>query len=236
MQGRARDYGKPKTQADPSKDWGVQLRRRLISSTPETSQGMMGSEARAQRVSKLNASERPFAAGQEARVWLDEASIPIEGSGASLSSLYGLPEGYSPIRAGFTSDVAFDQAAEQQTRQYVASLFTDLSGTQRPFAAGEAAKGWLEEASSPLERPAASSDLASFYEGPSQMAISANKSFDATAEQQTRQYLKGLARDRDTPKGPFAAGNDAPGWLEAASSFRVRIHLLQGDLSSHLKH
>ena len=202
------------------------MRRRLISGAPETLQSMLGPEARAQRVSKLGAAERPFATGQGAKAWLDDASIPIEGSGASLSSLYGLPEGYRPPQAGITGDVKIDQAAEQQTKQFLAGISRGGNAAQRPFAAGEGAKGWLEEASSPLDRPAASSDLASFYGSPSQTGFSGSKSFDAMAEKQTRQYLKGLARDRNIPKGPFAAGNDAPGWLEAASSFRVRIQLL----------
>ena len=221
-QGSLLKIGQPNVSADPSKNWDVQLRRQLISNVPETSQSIMGPEARAQRVSKLSASQRPFAVGAGATAWLEEASIPIEGSGASLSSLSEIPEGYRPPQAGISKDVTLDLAAEQQTKQFLAGISREGNAAQRPFAAGEAAKGWLEEASSPLERPAASSDLASFYEGPSQTGNSGDKAFDERAEKQANDYLAGLSDTLNALPRPFAAGYNVPHWLEAASTPMVR--------------
>ena len=182
--------GQSDVPSDPSKNWDVDLRRRLLGSASEV---LLGPEARAQRISKLSAAERPFAVGQEAKGWLDGASLPTEGSGASSSSLYGLPEGYSPAQMGMTGDSNFDPAAEQQTKQYLASL---SDAPEKPFAASKAVKGWLEEVSAPIADSSSltTSSLSEVPEGysPSQEGITGDSSFDAAAEEQTRQYLAGL--------------------------------------------
>ena len=177
----------------------------------------MGSEARAKRASELSAAQRPFADVEGTEAWLEAASIPIEGSGASLSSLYGLPKGYTPARLGVTGDVRFDPTAEQQTKQYLAGL-SEAPG--KPFAAGEAVKGWLDQASRPLTSNV-TSEASSLYEkySPSQAEMEGDQAFDGNAEEQTRQYLAGLP---EASRRPFAAEYNVPGWREAASSPMVR--------------
>ena len=214
--------GQARVSSDPSKNWDVQIRRRLSSSGPETLQSMMGSEARAQRASELSAAERPFAAGQEAKAWLDEASIPLEGSGASFSSLFEIPEGYSPSQIGVIGDKKFDDAAEEQIEQYQAGLASSTSTSQQPFAAGGVVKGWLEEATIPIALPDSSSSadtLGDFLEGydAEQQAASGNIDFNEAAEEQTKQYLAALPTSLAGSQKPFAAGVDSPSWLEAAS-------------------
>ena len=217
--------GQARVSSDPSKNWDVQIRRRLSSSGPETLQSMMGSEARAQRASELSAAERPFAAGQEAKAWLDEASIPLEGSGASLSSLFEIPEGYSPSQIGVIGDKKFDDAAEEQTEQYQAVISSNVGALPRPFAAGGDAKSWLDEASILLQSSGPSSDISKLYEGydPSQAELVGDQSFDSMAEDQTRNYLDGLSSTPSASQKPFAADNIVPGWLESASSPMVRL-------------
>ena len=181
----------------------------------------MGPEARAQRVTKLSASQRPFAVEAGATAWLEEASIPIEGSGASLSSLSEIPEGYRPPQAGTPGDDKIDRAAEQQTEQFMAGISRAGNAAQRPFAAGENVKGWLDQASRSLVS-SVTSRASSLFEkfSPSQEEVAGDQSFDGKAEEQTKQYLDGLT---DTAQKPFAAGYNTPGWLEAASSPMVRI-------------
>ena len=210
--------GKPKSRADLLRASDIQVRQQLISSAPETLQSMLGPEARAQRISKLGATERPFAVGR-AKAWLEEASIPTEGSGASLSSLYGLPEGFSPSQIGVTGDAAFDAKAEQQAREYLASL---PAAPERVFAAGEAVKGWLDQASRPLTSSATSRASTLFEKySPSQAEVEGDQTFDGRAEEQTRQYSAGLASTPSSSRRPFAAGYLEPGWLEAASTLMV---------------
>ena len=138
--------GQPRTSAGASIAWDVQIRRRLIGSGTEALQSLLGPEARAQKVINLSAAERPFAVGEGAKGWLDEASVPLEGSGASLSSLYGLPEGFSPNQQGIFGDGGFDLAAEEQRARYLASLSSNVAPTQTPSAAERDSPGWWEKA------------------------------------------------------------------------------------------
>lgn len=114
---------------------------------PQTIESLLGSEARAQRVVKLSASQRPFAVGSGLQSWLDEAQLPPAGPRA-VSSLYELPQGYSPSQAGVTGEPSFDQSAEDVTKQYLDGLSANAEDSQRPFAVGSSSQGWLEAASS----------------------------------------------------------------------------------------
>lgn len=115
---------------------------------------LLGSEARAQRVSELSASRRPFAAGGIQKSWLDEASSPVKRSAAprAISTLAELPKDYSPSKAEFTGDSKFDQAAEEQTRMYLAGISSHVDGSPQPFAVGKEIPGWREAASLPVVR------------------------------------------------------------------------------------
>lgn len=207
-------------------EWEVQIRapQPVIDrkAKAEPLESMLGAEARAQRVRKLRATQRPFALGTDVKAWLDEASTPLEPLGDPSRSPGQLLVGYGTRRIT-AGDKLFDQTAEQQTRQYLASLTDTPSTLERPFAADGFAKSWLEEASSPMEgidtdksRVSSLSELpVGFTTSPEDLAD--GQSFDQTAEEQTQQYLAGLSNLGTASSKPFASGSTTPGWLESAS-------------------
>ena len=133
-------------------------------------ESMLGPEARAQRIGELSASQRPFAV-ESMGAWLDKAStplgVPAASSSSFSSSLNDVPEG---SLEGNTGDVTFDEVAEAQTKQYMAVL-TDVSGSQRPFAAGRSIPGWLQADTSPMvSRSYCSSSKVSYF-SPSSVSL-----------------------------------------------------------------
>lgn len=108
-----------------------------------------------------------------------------------------------------------------------------LKALERPFAAGEAVKSWLDDASNPLDSLDTPSGISSLSDTPqdfipSQDASEANKGFDEKAEEQTRQFLAGISSRtaEDRPQKPFVPGRNSPLWLEAAFSLVVSLTFL----------
>lgn len=195
-------------------------------STSDTLPGMLGSEARAQRIVNLSASERPFAVGGPAEDWLDEASSPLQAFQNPSSSFGAIFAEYSTREANATGSRDFDQAAEENVKQYLAGLPSPDGSAERPFAAGDIVKGWLDRASGPPEESDASVRISSLSELPQGFTpdITGDAVFDLKAEEQTRQFLAGLSSNASGALRPFAAGIGSPGWLEAATSSAVSIH------------
>lgn len=209
-----------------AKESGANLAQPQPSATTRSQpmESMLGPEARVQRIVELSEAERPFAVGEGARSWLEQASMPLEGlrASSSISSLSEIPEGYNPSQAGVAGNPQFDQAAEDQTRQFLTGITGGVDAARKPFAAGGAVKSWLEEASTPMGDSSVYAK-SSLFDPPVEVAPGQTDSreenkFDATAEQQTKQFLADLIDDADTSRKPFAVGNDSPGWLEAAST------------------
>lgn len=215
LQGSLSSPRNPNPVVRPTENGGLQTRQ-AQPGRARALESLLGPDARAQRVLKLNASERPFAAGQGVKAWLDEASTPLQRSEAAPSSIvYESSEEYSPSKREINAYTDFDQAAEEQTRQYLASLSTGRSGPPRPFAADEGARAWREEVSAPQGK---SSNLYMAPQGtaPAQKDPTAYQNFDSLAEEQTRQYLDRLSRAEGQTQKPFAAGGGSQSWLEAA--------------------
>lgn len=196
----------------------------------EILESMLGSEGRAQRVNKLGEAERPFAVGGASKSWLEEASSPLEDSKLPSPSFGQLFVEYSTRQANLGTQRGFDQAAEELTAQYQAGFSGDANASQRPFAVGGDVKSWLENASgAPDTSTIRISSLSEIPEGylPSPEDTAGNSSFDAAAEEQTRQYLAGVSGS-PSARRPFAAGLESPDWLKAASIPLVRNYQATG--------
>ena len=135
MQGSLSGSARTRSSANYPRVQDAQNKRARFSSAakPEESETMLGPEARAQRISDLSATERPFAVGGSVKAWLDEASTPLEDSPAASSTVSWYEEG-APSQGPVIGDRGFDIAAEEHAKQFQTALEGNIKRSQRPSA------------------------------------------------------------------------------------------------------
>lgn len=101
MQESRSKIGRLRSFTSPPRRYGIQTRipQDSIAKKRETIDSLLSPDGVHQKISRIRASERPFAAGEGSESWLDEASTPMQGPDiAAITS--STPNSNIPIQMG----------------------------------------------------------------------------------------------------------------------------------------
>ena len=202
-----------------------------LTSGPERGESAQGTSE------KRSIKAKPFAADEGTQGWLQEASTPMGDPNASTKSQSTITADPAMASGPTSPEEATAQGrvlAPDLTSGSVRGEGTQGTGEKRsikakPFAADEGTQGWLQEASTPMGDPNASTKSQSTITADPAMASPPNSPEEATAQERVLapdltsgsvlgEGTQGTGEKRIIKAKPFAADEGTQGWLQEAST------------------